>query len=459
MSRDKSRHRKPLKLKTGAFDRNFAMARMGMVAGTQFAGHTVSKFLRGQRDNADRDRAFYVRQAEYIADELGRLKGSVMKVGQMLSVYGQYFMPPEVVEVLRGLQDNSPPVAWAELEPILVARLGRERRNELEIDPQPLAAASLGQVHRGRRKTDGRELCIKIQYPHLADAIDSDIRTLTRIVRMARIVPRGVDLASIMEEVREMIYHEVDYDRELRLTREFGERLDDDDRFVVPQVFPEYSSETILVTSYEPAVQVDSDAVRALSQQRRNRLSTSALHLLFTEFFRWGMVQTDPHFGNYKVRLGADGADQLVLLDFGATRDFSQHFLDAYRDIVAGAFERNPQRLIEGAIGINLFRRDLPQAVFEEFAAVGMLMIEPFAQTPPAQLLTDDGEYRWGASDLPTRVSRAVSSAAISRWFRIPPRELVFLHRRMGGVFVLLAVLGAELAGRELLASYLYDDE
>src|SRR5699024_9501179 len=211
---------------------------MGMVAGSQFAGHTVGKFLRGHGRDKNSDREFHVKQAEYIADELGRLKGSVMKVGQMLSVYGQYFMPPEVTTVLRSLQDDSPAVAWTELEPVLNARLGRERRDELDIDPHPLAAASLGQVHRGRRKSDGRELCIKIQYPHLADAIDSDIRTLSRIIRMAHIVPRGIDLTAIMEEVREMIYHEVDYDRELRLTREFGKRLAGDERFVIPEVFP-----------------------------------------------------------------------------------------------------------------------------------------------------------------------------------------------------------------------------
>lgn len=459
MARNNRGRRKPLKLKTGALDRNFAMARMSMVAGTQFAGHTVGNMLRGREGREQRDRAFYVKQAEHIAAELGQLKGSVMKVGQMLSVYGQYFMPPEVTEVLQSLQDDSPPVAWAELEPVVIQRLGRSKRAELEIDPEPLAAASLGQVHRAWRRSDGRALCIKVQYPHLADAIDSDIRTLTRIVRVARLVPRGVELSAIMEEVREMIYHEVDYDRELRLTREFGERLADDTRFVVPEVFPEYSTESVLVTSYEGAHHVQGQAVQRLSQARRDRLSRHALDLFFREFFDWGVVQTDPHFGNYKVRLDDDGNDQLVLLDFGATREFAPRFLGSYYDVVAGALERNAQQLIDGAVGIDLLRRDSPQSVFDAFAEVGMLMIEPFSQTPPPELTTPEGAYRWGASDLPARVSRAVSQAAISRWFRIPPREIVFLHRRMGGVFVLLAVLNAEVAGRELLQHYLYADE
>ncbi|HET7313611.1 AarF/ABC1/UbiB kinase family protein [Salinisphaera sp.] len=448
--------RKPLKLKTGSFDRNAAMARMGVMAGASFATHTMGNFFRNKSDREARNREFYVKQAQFLADELGQLKGSVMKVGQMLSVYGQYFMPPEAIEVLRSLQDDSPPVAWEDLEPVVIERLGHKRLQELDIDPEPLAAASLGQVHRAWRKSDGRELCIKVQYPRLADAIDSDIRTLTNIVRLARLVPKGMELNAVMEEVREMIYREVDYDRELRMTREFCERLADDDRYVVPEVFPEYSTETVLVTSFEAADHVQSERVKNLSQERRNRLSEAALELFFLEFFNWGIVQTDPHFGNYKIRIDEDGHDRFVLLDFGATREFAPRFLGAYYDTVAGAFERDRAKLVDGAIGINLLRRDSPQRVFDDFANVGMLIIEPFRAEPPAELSTPDGRYKWGESDLFRRVSRAVQDAAISRWFRIPPREIVFLHRRLGGVFVLLSVLGAELNAHDLLASYLY---
>src|SRR5699024_8816458 len=215
----------------------------------------------------------------------------------------------------------------------------------------------------------------------------------------------------------------------------------------------------VLVTSYEAAHHVQSDAVQRLSQARRDSLAEQALQLFLREFFVWGVVQTDPHFGNYKVRLRDDSNDQMVLLDFGATREFAPRFLGSYYDVVAGALERNSQQLIDGAIGINLLRKDSPQSVYDAFSDVGMLMIEPFAEAPPPELTTPDGAYRWGASDLPFRVSRAVSKAAISRWFRIPPREIVFLHRRLGGVFVLLAVLDAELAARPLLTDYLYNDD
>src|SRR3546814_8310284 len=106
-----------------------------------------------------------------------------------------------------------------------------------------MAAASLGQVHRARRKKDGLELCVKIQYPGVADAIESDIRTLSRLLIMTRLTPKGLDLQPVFNAVREMLHREVDYEAEAKFTRQFSERLKDDARFVVPQVTSEYRSE------------------------------------------------------------------------------------------------------------------------------------------------------------------------------------------------------------------------
>src|SRR3546814_2936854 len=125
-----------------------------------------------------------------------------MKAGQMLSLYGQYFLPEEAVVVLSQLQDDTPPVAWNVVAPVLERSLGRSRLREIDIDTEAMAAASLGQVHRARRKKDGLELCVKIQYPGVADAIESDIRTLSRLLIMTRLTPKGLDLQPVFNEVR-----------------------------------------------------------------------------------------------------------------------------------------------------------------------------------------------------------------------------------------------------------------
>ncbi|MDR3414875.1 MAG: AarF/ABC1/UbiB kinase family protein [Nevskia sp.] len=443
-------------IKTGPLERNLALTKLGLGAGTKIVAHSLANIFRGEvaRDTADRE--FYARQAQVLADELGRLKGSVMKAGQMLSLYGQYFLPEEAVQVLSRLQDDTAPVAWAVVAPVLERSLGPQRLAELEIDRTPLAAASLGQAHMAVRKSDGLRLVVKIQYPGVADAIDSDIKTLSRLLMMTRLAPRGLNLDAVFSEVREMLYREVDYGAEARFTEDFARRLADDPRFVVPRVLREYSSGQVLTTSYEEGVSPREEAVRALPQARRNRLGFAFLDLFLTEFFDWGLVQSDPHFGNYRIRRGGEGGDdRIVLLDFGATRRFEQRFVDGYAEIVRGAVLVDRERLLRGAAEIGLLSGSFPEPVLKGFAEMCQMIVEPFngpddPRTPP-QLRTPRGEYRWGASDLPMRAANVAARNALSVHFRVPPREIVFLHRRLAGVFIMLATLAAELDARDLL--------
>jgi len=429
-------------LKTRPWERNVALTRMGVTAGAQIAAHEFANLFRGHDSRNASDRTFYAEQARHLAAELGRLKGSVMKVGQMLSLYGQYFLPPEAVEVLASLHDDTPPVEWKALEPVLRRALGRSL-SELDIDREPLAAASLGQVHRARRKADGAELVLKVQYPGVADAIDSDIRTLSRLIAMTRLAPRGLNLDPVYAEVKEMLHREVDYAAEIDHTLRFGELLKGDPRYVVPQVLQQYCSDQVLALSYEPGLSVRDAALRALPQPRRNALALAALELFLRELFEWGMVQTDPHFGNYKFRAAA-GGDRIVLLDFGATRRFGRGFVQSYREMVHGAMAHDRTEILRGAEGIGAMPADFPQSVHSAFAELCELIVEPF-----------QGEYDWAASDLPRRVGEKIARNALTRYFRIPPREIVFLHRRLAGVFFLAAALGAKGDVRAVLMKHL----
>lgn len=429
-------------LKTSPWERNVALTRMGVSAGARIAAHEFFNLFRGDASRAASDRTFYADQARKLAAELGQLKGSVMKVGQMLSLYGQYFLPPEAVEVLAGLQDDTPPVEWRAIEPSLKRTLGKAL-GDLEIDRVPLASASLGQVHRARRKADGLELVLKVQYPGVADAIESDIGTLARLISMTRIAPKGLNLEPVYLEVKEMLHREVDYAAEIEHTRRFGELLKDDPRYVVPRVFPEYSSEQVLALSYEPGTTARDPALRALPAARRTALAEAALDLFLRELFDWGMVQTDPHFGNYKMRLGEQG-DRIVLLDFGATRLFGRGFVDSYRDMLRGALVRDRALALRGAAGIGVMPGDFPDDVREAFAELCEMIVEPFR-----------GPYDWGKSDLPRRVGDKIARNAMTRYMRIPPREIVFLHRRLAGVFFLVAALGAQWDARPVLERHL----
>ncbi|MCX7069777.1 MAG: AarF/ABC1/UbiB kinase family protein [Gammaproteobacteria bacterium] len=443
-------------LKTRPFERNIALTKLGFGAGTKIVAHSLMNIFRGEVEKTDANRAFYRKQAQVLADELGKLKGSVMKAGQMMSLFGQYFLPEEAVEVLASLQDDTPPVDWKVVGPALERSLGRKRLAELEVDPDPIAAASLGQAHRARRKSDGLELVVKIQYPGVADSIDSDIRTLSRLLAMTRLAPKEIDLEPTFAEVRDMLKREVDYRAEAEFTEDFGRRLAADRRFVVPKVLREYSADAVLTTTYERGVAVRDPALLSLSQARRNRFGAAFLDLFLEEFFDWGVVQSDPNFGNYRFRLGErEEDDRIVLLDFGATREFERGFIDAYGELVAGAALQDRPRALKGAIDIGLMQGQFPDQVKNDFLDMCELITEPFnaADDPrtPKELRNAAGEYRWGASRLPMRAANVAARNALSRYFRVPPREIVFLHRRLGGVFIMLATLDVELNARAAL--------
>ena len=446
-------------IKTGPLERNIALTKLGLGAGAKIAAHSIANIFRGGVDRDDANRDFYERQAQILADELGKLKGSVMKAGQMLSLYGQYFLPQEAVAVLSQLQDNTPPVHWKVVSPVLKKSLGKARLAELEIEEYPIAAASLGQAHRAWRKKDRMPLCVKIQYPGVAQSIESDIRSLSRLLQMTRLMPKGPDLNSVFSELREMLMREVDYHAERRFTESFAHKLKDDGRYAVPRVIGDYCSDMVLTTSFEEGVSVREDIVHDLSQERRNQLGLVFFELFLREYFEWGMVQTDPHFGNYRIRPDGKGGDQLVLLDFGATRIFDRNFIRHYADLVLGALERDHKRLHSGGIGIGLLSESMPKPVLEAFAKMCELIVEPFDDHPegrtPPELLNDKGEYRWGDSNLPMRVGKQAAMNSISYHFRIPPREIMFLHRRLAGVFIVLATLRAELNLRDLLLEHL----
>ncbi|HEU0195945.1 MAG TPA: AarF/ABC1/UbiB kinase family protein [Nevskiaceae bacterium] len=460
MHEDESKSQKPSmrRLKTGAIQRDLAITRLSVGAGSQIAAHTLLNVFRTASGRDAANRAFYERQARALADQLGQLKGGVMKAGQMLSLYGQYFLPPEAVKVLSELQDSTQPVDWAVVRPVLERQIGRERMAELQIDKDPIGAASLGQVHHARRRSDGLELAVKIQYPGVAAAIDSDVRTLSNIVLFTRLAPKGLSLGPVFSEVREMLHREVDYLAERRFTQDYHRRLADDSRFIVPRVLDEYSGPEVLTTSFEKGVSVRDPSVQQLSQTRRNRLGRAMVEVFLREFFDWHQVQSDPHFGNYRFRLGAaeDGSeDRIVLLDFGATRQFSLPFVQSYAKIVEGAIARDGRRVLDGATAIGLMHERFPREVLEAFVRMCELIVEPFNDhvrdgTPP-QLLNAQGEYRWGPSDLPMRVGNEAGRNALSRYFRIPPREIVFLHRRLAGVFIICSVLRAEFNARDTL--------
>ncbi len=451
------------RVKTGAFERRFSMAKAGFVAGTRLAAQSAGNMFTRKQERADRQKQILSRQAMYLAEEIGKLKGSIVKIGQMMALYGEHFLPVEVTEALHTLEDDTAALEWTTIYEELEDELGAEKLAQLEIEEEPIGAASIGQVHKAVIKSSGETICLKIQYPGVAEAVDSDLGAVETLLRVLKIVPITDEFEAWFNEIREMMYREVNYHHEKEKTQLFRQRLEGDPRFIVPKVYEQYCSSKVIATSYEPGIDIDSPQSKQLSQERRNHLCAAALDLCWKEVFLWGEMQTDPNFGNYFVRLG-DGyeqPDRIVLLDFGAVRAFSETTLGPGKTLIKGAFLHDEDLLLQGLDDLRFFRPNTPLSAKKGLLKLCYMAIEPFADPqefpPPAHLLTDKNEYIWGKSDLPARLSMqaGLSAAGATTHFTVPPREMMFLVRKIMGAYTFMSVLNAELKGMDILAPYM----
>jgi len=450
-------------IKTGSFERRLSLTKAGLLAGTRMAGHMTASLFSGKAQRAERRRRAMSEQAIFLVQELGKLKGSVVKIGQVMALYGEHFLPVEVTEALHTLEDRTQALDWSVIEQVIAEQLGEEKVRALDIEPEPIGTASLGQVHRAKVRASGEWICLKVQYPGVADAIDSDLDAVAQLLRLARLVTMGPAFDDWLQEVRVMMHREVNYRLEAETTAHFAELLRNDSRFIVPEVYFEFSSDQILATRFEEGEHVSSPTVAGLSQQRRDRLAEAALDLFLSELFLWHEIQTDPNFGNYRIRLDpVSGEDQIVLLDFGAVQKYPASFIRPVCKMIESAYHNDLKGVIEGGIALDFMQEAWPDSVLEEFGRVCIAVLEPLAQDQShldASVFNSEGKYRWRESDLPGRIARRAARSAINRYFKIPPKEFVFLNRKLVGVYTFIAVLGGEFNGQEILLRYLRDFE
>jgi predicted unusual protein kinase regulating ubiquinone biosynthesis (AarF/ABC1/UbiB family) len=451
---------KPIKrIKTGFFERRMELAKAGFISGSKVLSHSAANFWASPEEKKRNNKELMAEQAQYMADELGKLKGSMVKIGQMMALYGEYFLPKEITDALHSLEDDTTDLEWPAIETQLREELGRDKLNQLEIEETPLASASLGQVHRARRIKDGKELCIKVQYPGVDKSIDSDFNAIIQLLTISQMITSKRAFEQWFREARTMLHQEVDYIQEAHHTQFAAQMLEGDERYIVPEVFAEYSTKKILTTSYEPGLVVSDPEIEALPLRRRNHLAKASLDLFLTELFKWGKMQTDPNFGNYRIRLGdAKQKDQLVLLDFGAMKKFPTNFLNPFRDMINSAYHEQRESFIEHAVTLEFMRADYPPEVLDNFADVAMEIIEPLAahhNNAPDFVLNENGEYRWAESNLPRRIAKKASQASLSKYFALPPKEFMFMNRKLLGVYSFIKTLNAEFNGGELLRKFL----
>ena len=447
-------------LKTSAFDRRFSIAKASLVAGTRWASANASSMFASEENKSKKRKQAMTEQANYLVQEIGKLKGSIVKIGQMMALYGEHFLPEEITQALHTLNNNTVALSWPAIKKQLRLQLG-DKLDDLTIDHEPLGTASLAQVHRAVRKSDGLEIVLKIQYPGVAEAIDSDMSLFRNMLKLTRMVPQTREFDEWFEEVREMMHREVNYHMEADTTRRFYDRLKDDDRYIVPQIIDEYCTDRVLCMTFERGVPINSPVMLSLPQLRRDKLGEASLEITIRELFEWGEMQTDPNFGNYLVRLG-DGEtvpDKIVLLDFGAIRQFDKILLKVARGLIMAGYDNSLDKMVHAMQGYSFFDQ-MPDNVKPGMAKVFLLATESFSSPQnnpslPAGIMDAAGNYDWRESQLHARVIKQAGESMASRYFSVPPKEFMFISRKFIGAYTFMTVIDAHTNMRKMLEARL----
>lgn len=373
-------------------------------------------------------------------DTLGHLKGAAMKLGQIASQYRD-FLPEQLADQLARLQRDAEPWAFERLEPVLVESWTEAQWALVEhIEPNAMAAASIGQVH-AARLTDGREVVVKIRYPGVADAVDADIDNLGRLLKLSRFLPiRGTDIDALMAELRERFIEETDYRHELAnlktmLTMALPEHE-------LPDPIEALCGERVLVTTHLPSAPVD---------QAPASLGAAIVRSVNLQVFTFGALHADPHPGNF----GVTDNSAIALYDFGCVKYLDIETRAALRDVIAAALTeqwRDVHSALERLGVVSPGSWDKHGDTYAEiYARHAEATIGPL-RGHSTYVFTDDGLIE---------SIRGEIRASLKHWklFNAAP-ELVFLMRTLSGLYWILRAIHAQVdlfAELEAIAAGAYD--
>jgi predicted unusual protein kinase regulating ubiquinone biosynthesis (AarF/ABC1/UbiB family) len=379
--------------------------------------------------------------ATRVTRDLRVMRGAAMKLGQMLSMDPGLVLPPETTTILAALRDEAHHMPPAQLRDVLDAQWGRDwRRRFSRFDVRPFAAASIGQVHRARTH-DGQELAIKVQYPGVADSIDSDIANLGTLLRLPGLLPRGLDIAPMLEELRSQLHAEVDYTAEARNLTDFNRLLAGSQVFRLPELHPDLSTPHVLAMTW-----LDSQPLEALlsePQALRDRVAAHLIGLLLQELFDFKTMQTDPNLANFRYD---PGAGRIVLLDFGAVTRFAPQQVEGFRTLLQAGLAQDRAAADAALTALGYIDRTTP-------ASLRARILDMFdtAMTP----LRDNAPFDFAGSDLALRLNAmGLALGQDPDMAQTPPEGTLFLHRKIAGIYLLAARLQARVAIRPLVAAH-----
>lgn len=394
-------------LKTGVFSRNIALMKMATKLGKDYysskKGEVTDKFIES-----------ILKRGDLLKNELGELKGSFLKAGQLLSMYSHDLLPKEFRHLLTELQSQT---SYLDFE-IIKKQIPTDVLKSLDIDPKAIAAASIGQVHKAKT-SKGEIIALKIQYKNVEKLIDTDLWILKKLLIFLKVLPKSYNFDEVFIEIKNMLLAEMDYTKEALYTRRFKELCTSE--FYVPKVYDEFSSKKVLALEFIDALSVD-DYLKVASEEQKIKLAHDFFILFLKEVYLWKVIQSDAHAGNYFIK-----DDKWVLIDFGATKEITD---DLYINLIDSIVTQDKEKMFSalkdnGAI-------DMERSDLEYFWSYIELISTPL----------QPGLYDWGSSDILSKVMSKIRTLQAKIKFHRLPHENIFIDRKISGIYFMLTKIG-----------------
>ena len=378
---------------------------------------------------------------EKLAVQLSHLRGAAMKLGQLLSMDAGDLLSPELAQLLALLRSDANPMPHKQLVEVLKEQWGDDWLSRFShIELRPFAAASIGQVHLAYQE-NGEKLAVKVQYPGIAKSVESDVDNVITLLTLSRLLPKDLDIKPLVNEAKAQLLAEADYLREADYLIRYKNALNGNTHFKVTNVYTSHSTQQVLTMEYVNAEPIES--ITEQPQSQRSFVAEQLINLFFKEMFEFKLIQTDPNFANFHYQTETQ---KIVLFDFGATREISTELSSAYLALFKAGSDNSREGVLKAASQIGYFKDDIMDNYKNNVIDLFLMACEP---------LRHGGEFDFKHSELALKIKDAgLALSAQSQQWHTPPVDALFIHRKLAGLYLIAARLGAKIDVRALFSHF-----